>query len=103
MTNNFDTVRQFIDSVHLGEWTGPVNRRQAREALDAIEADHFTAADMASAAAQGFREGAASVLGEPVGKFWQHPRTKEWYQEHEGEPLYRAAPVAQQQGSDHGN
>lgn len=72
--------------------------KQARTALDAIEADHFTSHDMASAAAQGFRDGVASVQQEePVGTFWQHPRTKEWHQEPDGEPLYRAAPVAQQQ------
>lgn len=38
----------------------------------------FTAADMATAAAQGFRDGAASIAanaGEPVAHLWQHCET----------------------------
>lgn len=95
--SHFDTVREALNTCAVWSDAAKDKNQKALTALAQIEADHFTAADMASAAAQGHRDGVASVQqGEPVGTFWQHPKTKEWYQQHDGEPLYRAAPVAQQ-------
>jgi hypothetical protein len=108
---NFDTVRAFIESVHTGEWTGPINREEALSELERMAGEpygtvtvvrnpgrpvmhwfyrwpeppyldnaaechtvyaappaqqpQYEAGDMASAAAQGFRDGVASVAQQP--------------------------------------
>jgi len=108
--NNFDTVRvglavaidaeEFVDK--------PVRKAllQALTALAQIEADHYSAADMASAAAQGFRDGVASVTAGQKPVKWMCTETKVLYDHDTSEvdkyhgfkptvPLY-AAPAAQQ-------
>lgn len=76
--NHFDTVREHLEDIASEGWTFQITARewaqQALSALAQIEADHFTAADMASAAAQGFRDGVASVQqGEPYGwHYWNN-------------------------------
>lgn len=68
---NFDTVRdvlRIMTNNFIDDDTRIDLALEALKALDAIEADQFSAHDMASAAAQGFRDGVASVTqGEPVG------------------------------------
>lgn len=66
-------------------WIDGDGRNKVREALDALDileaqlsSSGFTAADMATAAAQGFRDGVASLAanaGEPVAHLWQHGET----------------------------
>lgn len=104
MKDQINTIREALESCNPGDWSSShvihpsyddAAVEKALTALAQIEADH--AHDLASAAAQGHRDGVASAQGqEPVGTFWQHPKTKEWYQQNDGEPLYRAAPVVQQ-------
>lgn len=106
--NNFDTVRealQSLDTDHCLSLEGDDRVLGVLTALTAIEADHFTSADMADAQAKAFRAGVASVQqGEPVADINVRPSESggtiasvfshklpvgSWL-------LYRAAPVAQQ-------
>jgi hypothetical protein len=62
--NHFDTVREalrYMAHDFIDENTRVDKALEALAALDALEADHFTAHDMASAAAQGYRDGVASM------------------------------------------
>lgn len=118
--SNLDTVRETLEAAQNGlNWyreTYPEADSQADDemstkieealtALTAIEADHYSAADMADAQAKAFRDGVASVQqGEPVA--WglidngaakaRGVSTQDMSGDLEWEPLYRAAPVAQQ-------
>lgn len=110
--NQLEILRECLEDIESKGWTFQIFARQrATEALVALKKiaeDYYTAADMADAQAKAFRDGVASVLGEPA---WYH---KHWGQQDDifyrptdaipdgATPLY-AAPVAQQQGSDHGN
>ena len=69
MTTPFDTIKSWLPYIKEDQ-----SREGIRAAIEAIEADHFTAADMADAQAKSFRDGVASVTAgqEPVA--WAMPK-----------------------------
>ena len=105
MTTPFDTIKSWLPYIKEDQ-----SREGIRAAIEAIEADHFTAADMADAQAKSFRDGVASVTAgqEPVG--YLHPQARQRLENGEtvafrktpyaGEPTLAVyvgvAPVAQQ-------
>lgn len=78
MKDQLKTVREFVESVHEGEWLSHVNRDKTLTALAQLEA----------------------MVGEPVARYNWHTAKLEWLVPYKAEfnmkPLYFATPVAQQ-------